>query len=288
MNYDGQPLFPNESRLGLLFLNSESITENEVDEFVFELISAFKDKYNFDSTHIEVLLDSHSWDPERLNRELKTNIEACISNSNLTMESVFKEIGSSPLKKHHKKKDKSKSKGSKENKELLDLSQQKETVNEKEGPPTQPILLDLSQQKETVNEKEGPPTPTVHPMINDLFQEKEVMMLLPPLPPDTINHSINDNEILLVNTIKDYSDESSIRRISSDGGDPIESNFAVVSIDKPSIPSAKSTNNGVIEIDEVCSICGDSMTKLLSLESAYCLPQSELANYAIGCNSGHR
>ena len=326
MNYEGHQ-FPNERRLGLLFLNCESINEKEVDEFIFEMICSFKDKFNFDSTHIEVLLDHYSWDSERLNKELKKNIEECISSCNLTMDAVIKESVSPPSKKHHKKKDKSKSKGSKETisineKELLDLSQEKinekepnEKINEKEPllplPPPPPttlrITIDLSQQKEEmIQEHEKVPVlmPPLAPMIhepmksdNELVQQHEkVPALMPPLPP--MIDEIMKNDIDLINTMiyDSNNNENTIRRISSDAGEPI-SNIAVVSHDeipviefdsKPIEKLKKRSKNGVTEIDEVCNICGDTMTKQLSIGAAIRLPSCELENYAIGCNSGHR
>jgi hypothetical protein len=96
--------------------------------------------------------------------------------------------------------------------------------------------------------------------------------------------------------------ENTIRRISSDAGEPISNNIAVVTHDdifqeempviefgsKPIEKLNKRSKNGVTEIDEVCNICGDTMTKQLSIEAAIRLPSCELENYAIGCNSGHR
>ena len=330
MNYEGHQLFPNERRLGLLFLNCESINEKEVDEFIFEMICSFKDKFNFDSTHIEVLLDHYSWDSERLNKELKKNIEECITSCNLTMDSVIKESLLHPSKKHHKKKDKSKSKVSKEKmniseKELLDLSQEK--MNEKEPvsplPPlttTLPITVDLSQQKEEMILPLPPMIalmPPLPPMIetalmppllpmkdepmkrdNDLIQQHDnkETTLMPPLPPMKDEPMKRDNDLINTMIYDSNNNENTIRRISSDAGEPI-SNIAVVSHDeipviefdsKPIEKLKKRSKNGVTEIDEVCNICGDTMTKQLSIGAAIRLPSCELENYAIGCNSGHR
>jgi ankyrin repeat protein len=127
MNYDGQVLFPNERRQGVLFLSSKSINEKDVDEFIYETISNLKDAFKFDSTHLEVLLDYHSWNPERLKRELKKNSELCITSCNLQMGSVMKD--SSELRKKDIIKLKSKSINEKDNNDINEKNNS--DINEK-------------------------------------------------------------------------------------------------------------------------------------------------------------